>query len=550
MRRLVIFLMVVANLFAACNGTASHYLPAIVGDQGKLINISMEFKNGSGDVFVSIYPEIGLSTQESVKTALAYTFEYEGVNEGCDVFIKAHTEDRGHLDGPSGGAAFAIMSMSVLEEKPVREDAMITGSMDENGYIGAVGGLYEKAKIAKESGLDYFITPRQSLYDRVMLRMVSEDKEMVVIEVENISQAREFLLERNEIEIEKSSPLVEEINTDLEAYEGERVFGNVTRKTMELLEGQIEEIDQELYEEEMLGEYYSKLIGNQQMLLDKGYEFSAANSAFLAYAEAGTVANYNSLDLPDLETDVEQCIENFRMQKITEDNFEWVGGEELRLGWAKMKIDDVKEMNSSLREDRFYAFYEGKYAEAWFMIANMLLADSPETGKEVDENSLKGISEQYLSLARGSSISNVDMLRHLKNAENLHSEGKYVGAIIDSVYVIRMTNSSENVAEMDDWILDLELEEFKNTQRDSFWSNVYASHASFLVEEGNKEEAYRLYSFAQGLEEAHDEMLGAFEIKEENETKEDCLMCGVVGAVLAVILIFATLLSIRLIFWR
>ncbi len=46
------------------------------------------------------------------------------------------------IDGPSAGAAATLALMAAVENKSVREDAMITGTIRSDGSIGQIGGLY------------------------------------------------------------------------------------------------------------------------------------------------------------------------------------------------------------------------------------------------------------------------------------------------------------------------------------------------------------------------------------------------------------------------
>ena len=51
------------------------------------------------------------------------------------------------IGGPSAGAAIAVATVAAIEGKNVSKDAVITGTIEEGGYIGEVGGVFEKPKI-------------------------------------------------------------------------------------------------------------------------------------------------------------------------------------------------------------------------------------------------------------------------------------------------------------------------------------------------------------------------------------------------------------------
>ena len=51
------------------------------------------------------------------------------------------------IGGPSAGAAIAVATVAAIEGKNVSKDAVITGTIEEGGYIGEVGAVFEKPKI-------------------------------------------------------------------------------------------------------------------------------------------------------------------------------------------------------------------------------------------------------------------------------------------------------------------------------------------------------------------------------------------------------------------
>lgn len=511
MKRILFLLLLSAGAFAHCAGSASHYLPAVVDDHGVLVNLSLDIFPGSGDIYMSIYPKVGISTQESIRDAMDYAFETAGQERNeCDVRIKAYLPESvgGYLDGPSGGAALTIMGIAALQGEEVRSDAMITGTVMPDGTIGPVGGLYEKAKIAKEHGLRYFLTPLQTLYERVLLRMLQQDKRIIILEAADVGEAAAFLIDMESIDGTRKPPQVEKINESLPAYGARSEFRQLAEEMVSALGQSVARISDSVKEGEMLGEYYGQVDANERLLMERGYYFSAANDAFIHYLDAETIANVETLDVGGKVAEVRSCLAKTPVDSITSSNLEWVAGEELRKGWAEMKLEEVEAQNATLKEEKYLAYHDAMYADAWCEIAGMLWKNSPKGGDEFDESLLREVARDYLTEAKLLNSTDENVLWHLENAENLFYEGRYAGAIIDSVYVIEMENAALDYDD-DEYAALAELETLGSERRTSLWGDVYASHGAFVLWKGDNQTAFGLFRFASGLDRAVERMKAA-----------------------------------------
>lgn len=65
----------------------------------------------------------------------------------------------GHTDGPSAGMLTTTTMLSLLRNKPLREDSTMTGTINPDGTAGPVGGIVQKMHGAKEAGLKRFGFP-------------------------------------------------------------------------------------------------------------------------------------------------------------------------------------------------------------------------------------------------------------------------------------------------------------------------------------------------------------------------------------------------------
>jgi len=63
------------------------------------------------------------------------------------------------VEGPSAGAALTVATIAALEGAETNRSVMMTGTIREDGTIGPVGGVLEKAKAAASIGAKKLLVP-------------------------------------------------------------------------------------------------------------------------------------------------------------------------------------------------------------------------------------------------------------------------------------------------------------------------------------------------------------------------------------------------------
>lgn len=131
------------------------------GFVGVPLFITVEIRPGTGEVLINTEPRTGFDIQSSVRLAAAVAENVTGftlADRDIVVSIKA-SEVVEAVDGPSAGAALAVIMVAALEGKEVRPDVMITGTVESGGRIGPVGGISSKAEAAATAGASIFLIP-------------------------------------------------------------------------------------------------------------------------------------------------------------------------------------------------------------------------------------------------------------------------------------------------------------------------------------------------------------------------------------------------------
>ena len=143
---------------------------------GSVLEIKATKKPGDGNGFkleTTAEGEIGGMMERSAKVAASYiesNYDQFGITEEDLKNTKLHVhvlDGGGGVDGPSAGAAFTttILSAAVASAKgrDIRSDVAMTGTVDNHGKIGAIGGLKQKLDAARNNpNISTVLIPKQN----------------------------------------------------------------------------------------------------------------------------------------------------------------------------------------------------------------------------------------------------------------------------------------------------------------------------------------------------------------------------------------------------
>lgn len=175
----------------------------------------VEAKPGNGKALTNVDKLLfWIDTQYSIQVAKAVAENVTKINASNYDLIYSIETNATIIGGPSAGAALTIATIAALKNEKIRNDVVITGTIEEDGTIGEVGGILEKAKAAKEIGANLFLVPKgqgeqtflkpeescirranfifcETVYKQVTVN-IGKDVGIAVIEVSNVEEAYKY----------------------------------------------------------------------------------------------------------------------------------------------------------------------------------------------------------------------------------------------------------------------------------------------------------------------------------------------------------------------
>lgn len=510
---LLTVLLTIGQLFSTCVGEATFRVPAITNSAGSIVTLHLKLTPGNGTVYLATVPQSGTMTQASATAAVQYAFSETGRDQSkCDVLIRIESEHLPeYVEGPSAGVAFSILTYAALSNMSLRNDTTVTGAVDESGNVLKVGGIYEKSLIAAKSSIMHFLTPPNSIHERILLRTVKKRYGIEIIEIKNVSQAINFLFYNIAPEKITFSATAKELpNVSPRSKAGLEMFENVAIKMIALENSTVTALPSADEELAMLKDLFSNEIEHQLYILERGYLFTAANEAFLSYIEASSFAaieDIEKVDIAEKKNVILNCLNSLEERNKRSGNFEWLIGADLRKSWAFTKIETIDLSKPKMAEEKYAIMNDLMYADAWCHVSKMLREEAYEEGEPINENEWETIAKVKYEEASALNLESNELLFHLNSTKKLLDEKKYGAAIYDAVYVYSSHKASKELEGLEPQQISAAVDEMAATNHTSLWGRIYAGHAAFMAQvNDDKSSAYKLFKYATALDNVTDEM--------------------------------------------
>jgi len=141
------------------------FIQQSVSEKGALLEISVEIRPGKGRVLVQTTPLMGVIFQDAANTAVFVAENKTGKQlSSSDIIFSITAPDQTPgVDGPSAGALMTLLTISAIDNNiKLNNSITLTGTIDNEGNIGPIGGILEKAQAAKAGGKTLFLVPREN----------------------------------------------------------------------------------------------------------------------------------------------------------------------------------------------------------------------------------------------------------------------------------------------------------------------------------------------------------------------------------------------------
>ncbi len=517
---LLALLLIAATSFALeCSSSVSRSMPVPAVDDlgaGRIVLLELTVKGGDGTVYIATDPIVGGMTQYSGHSAMELATKLAGYDSGtCDFLFKLDSKNLETIDGPSAGGAMALLVLSALKNESLIANFTMTGTIENDGTVGSVGGIPEKATAAGESGLGLFIVPNLGLEERIIVGAISKKYGLAVAQVSNISQVEAIATGASNF----STPPLERQRPPrvpgTSSLSGDR-FLQFRKVAQELITRSKASIDSLSTSGGGYQEYFHGEIEVADAAFQNGYLYTGANTAFLAGINADFLASSGSASREEVDVrvrKVEECYGRVSGSKMYESNWEWVIGGQLRASWAKKKISGINNESFGNEIKTLGTLKDAVYAENWCRAAESLVS-AQGSGAEIDPGKFKLIAAESIAAAeayttgRESELS--DQAWHLEAAKQEFADGLYGAAVYDATYALYMSKGYDDFLRLTN---AKEVLEFSKTmQYQSLWANIYKSQMEYLLANGDEgRTSLQLLEFADGLENRTYGMRSTFE---------------------------------------
>jgi uncharacterized protein len=379
--------------------------------KGGVAKLTLVVKHGSGRIFIDSFPLSKLDTQITMRFASEVACEL--LDKDCSNydFFYTITATSSVVGGPSAGAAATVLTVAVLDGQTLRNDVIMTGTINSGNLIGPVAGISAKTRAAQDKGYNIVIIPkwdnvnntpdenltiqivRSSKLEEALYYFTGKNYSKSNIDIKDGTIAKEYYSMMEEVTLDLCTKysidkinfpnledygytIVSEYDSESESYNNSRNYSdnNITTDNFELAKNAISQ-----------GSYYSAAsfcFGGNAKITTKIYEGYDNEQLKLEYAKLLT-------DISNLENDLDTKYSNPTTISALESYM--IVSERL---YDSKKIISRMDLNNISAERLAYAKERYNTANVWLKFYNL-----PGQEFVMDENLLKIVCSKKLSEA-------------------------------------------------------------------------------------------------------------------------------------------------------
>lgn len=474
--------------------TVQIHAPAVLSNEnnGVLTLISLNVTSGSGAVKVIGPDDVGQDTITSAQTAAQYASAYAGVSESGYNFTYTIKDSGSNVSGPSAGLAFTILAYTALKHQSLYNNFTVTGTIDSGGNVGEVGGIYDKLSAAKQSGMNYAIVPTalgstdpeyidyyitQQVFNIPIVQVSTLAQALPYTSPSGASLAKPFAFNASASYYLKGLPEANvscaECNT---SYFGQLInyTFNFTSSWAGYISGNLTEARSNILQN----------IGTYRSIASRGYLYTGADLAFLQYPGEFVLANADNLTNAYAQaavSNVSSYCASLTPPQLTNLNYEYVIGGELRQGWSSVTLANAQNsINlSNTTDDVIYDLDAIAPAYAWCNTAGEMYKIAAAIGGTPVGYSLQTRTDALKAIDAAKTLP-VDPL-YITAAESAYNQSEYGTALYGAMYSQSFGNSSTafyNQSELSSLTIS-------NAENSTFgiWPSQFADSALFSLYE-------------------------------------------------------------------
>lgn len=495
--------------------------------------------SGNGTVWVAAKPLVGTTTQSAAQTAVELAKNYSGDVKNHDYKFSIESS-ASVVEGPSAGAAMALIVISAFEDKKIPLNVAVTGTIDVEGNVGQVGGVFEKTKEAAKQGIDLFLIPKGEAIQTIREGGIVQSINLVeygpmqlgmkVIEVATIDEVKKYAFSDigkiNIDEIIAQSEIPEFVPRQI-TYGGhlqpmKELVNNYVDETKVIIDESRNAVSTALINDQVVLNTLLELINNSESLVreaeilnTQNYLYSGANFSFLARVNALTAKDIAtnpsllSLDSTALGLKINElgkeisAFEDILESNIPFEGMEWFASAQQRLSYARLNIEKLSNTQtvivdgSDSPEIALERVFEYEFAAAWLDVAKDFESISQSSEQFVRPDSkFKELSEKLVSEAESAlSVLPVDfdvsdIERRLNGAKLENSKGWFIAGSLDAATAKALATSevltSDKSLEELSQLLGQKISALENGLGSSghvfSWAPLYLDHSKYFLE--------------------------------------------------------------------
>lgn len=539
---LTLFFLSIISLSAfAVQSEASMKIYAVTTDgEGLVATLYLEIEPGTGKIWSAVTPLVGTSTQNAERTAIKVAHKYYSQAGSYDYKFTIDSP-ASVVDGPSAGASMALLAVSSLLGKSVPNNVSMTGTISENGTVGPVGGIFEKAREAGKTGMKLFLIPRGEAVQTVkmadgvksvnLIEYAPKNWNMKVVEVDTIDKAVQLAnSDIADINVDTSSssdaipdfvPDKVPLSTGLQPVK--LLTSNYLIKTKQETSEARNALSSTLLEDAEISRSLLEVLNSAEQTLDRAeilneqnYLYSAANYAFLARVNAiiiKEVSNNPRLlqeNSPDLDLklyELRKELDNFANdldENPSRSGAEWLASAQQRYTYAATTVERLTTQETILvggtpdekLQLQFKRVQDYAFAVAWLDVSKEFYAlskandDYVKRPKDFSTSMDAPLSdaEKWLS-ELGDDAEREDLVRRIDSAKAEKDANWFEASYFDAVSARALLQSDRDANSVTEEELRAMLEakiravekEISASKTQAGWAELYLDHAKYFL---------------------------------------------------------------------